>query len=101
MKSLIKAVAIAAVLAAAPVVSFAQSNPSGLTRAQVREELIQLEKAGRKEEALTALQEAVAIRPAERYKFHRLSAEWRSCRLERYGSWTMKRLRANYELLNF
>jgi hypothetical protein len=46
MKSLIKAVAIAAVLAAAPVVSFAQSNPSGLTRAQVRAELIQLEKAG-------------------------------------------------------
>ena len=45
MKSLIKAVAIAAVLAA-PVMSFAQSNPSGLTRAQVREELIQLEKAG-------------------------------------------------------
>ncbi|GAB7524460.1 DUF4148 domain-containing protein [Paraburkholderia sp. 2C] len=45
MKSLIKAVAIAAVLAA-PVVAFAQSNPSGLTRAQVRAELIQLEKAG-------------------------------------------------------
>jgi len=44
MKSLIKAVAIAAVLAA-PVVSFAQSNQP-LTRAQVREELIQLEKAG-------------------------------------------------------
>jgi|SRR5258706_11733715 hypothetical protein len=44
MKSLIKAVAIAAVLAA-PVVSFAQSNQP-LTRAQVRAELIQLEKAG-------------------------------------------------------
>ncbi|SEK12003.1 DUF4148 domain-containing protein [Paraburkholderia diazotrophica] len=44
MKSLIKAVAIAAVLAA-PVVSFAQSNQP-VTRAQVRSELIQLEKAG-------------------------------------------------------
>jgi hypothetical protein len=44
MKSLIKAVAIAALLAA-PVVSFAQSNQP-VTRAQVRAELIQLEKAG-------------------------------------------------------
>jgi hypothetical protein len=45
MKSLIKAVAIAAVLAA-PVVAFAQSSQSTVTRAQVRAELIQLEKAG-------------------------------------------------------
>ncbi|WP_175685608.1 DUF4148 domain-containing protein [Burkholderia anthina] len=45
MKSLIKAVALAA-LVAAPVVSFAQSNPQPLTRAQVRAELVQLEKAG-------------------------------------------------------
>ncbi|MGF6723996.1 FlaG/FlaF family flagellin (archaellin) [Paraburkholderia sp. GAS41] len=44
MKSLIKAVALAVVLAA-PVVSFAQTNQP-LTRAQVRSELIQLEKAG-------------------------------------------------------
>jgi hypothetical protein len=44
MKSLIKAVAIAAVLAI-PAVSFAQSNQP-VTRAQVRNELIQLEKAG-------------------------------------------------------
>ncbi|MBV8626528.1 MAG: DUF4148 domain-containing protein [Paraburkholderia sp.] len=44
MKSLIKAVAIAAVLAA-PVVSFAQTNQP-VTRAQVRAELVQLEKAG-------------------------------------------------------
>ena len=44
MKSLIKAVAIAAVLAA-PVISFAQTNEP-VTRAQVRNELIQLEKAG-------------------------------------------------------
>ncbi|KVA26533.1 hypothetical protein WI44_25935 [Burkholderia cepacia] len=44
MKSLIKAVALAA-LAAAPVVSFAQSQQP-LTRAQVRAELVQLEKAG-------------------------------------------------------
>ncbi|MCC8397562.1 DUF4148 domain-containing protein [Paraburkholderia sp. MMS20-SJTR3] len=45
MKSLIKAVAIAAVLAA-PVVSFAQSSQQPVTRAQVRNELIQLEQAG-------------------------------------------------------
>lgn len=44
MKSLIKAVAVALVLAA-PVASFAQSNGS-VTRAQVRAELVQLEKAG-------------------------------------------------------
>jgi hypothetical protein len=44
MKSLIKAVAIAAVLAA-PIASFAQSNQP-VTRAQVRAELVQLEKAG-------------------------------------------------------
>ena len=44
MKSLIKAIAIAAVLAV-PAVSFAQSNQP-LTRAQVRAELVQLEKAG-------------------------------------------------------
>ncbi|MBN3820074.1 DUF4148 domain-containing protein [Paraburkholderia sp. Se-20369] len=45
MKSLIKAVALALVVAA-PVASFAQSNPQPLTRAQVRAELVQLEKAG-------------------------------------------------------
>lgn len=45
MKSLIKAVAIAAVLAA-PVVSFAQSSEQPVTRAEVRGELIQLEHAG-------------------------------------------------------
>jgi hypothetical protein len=44
MKSLIKAVAIAAVLAV-PVVSFAQSSQP-VTRAQVRAELVQLEKVG-------------------------------------------------------
>jgi hypothetical protein len=44
MKSLIKAVAVALVLAA-PVASFAQSN-QGVTRAQVRADLVQLEKAG-------------------------------------------------------
>jgi hypothetical protein len=44
MKALIKAAVVAAVLAA-PVVSFAQSNEP-LTRAQVREELVQLQKAG-------------------------------------------------------
>jgi hypothetical protein len=45
MKSLIKAVAIAAILAA-PVVSFAQSSQQPLTRAEVRNQLIQLERAG-------------------------------------------------------
>ena len=44
MKSLIQAVAIAAVLAV-PVASFAQSNQP-LTRAQVRAELVQVEQAG-------------------------------------------------------
>ena len=44
MKTLIAAVAIAAALVA-PVASFAQSNQP-VTRAQVRAELVQLEKAG-------------------------------------------------------
>jgi hypothetical protein len=44
MKSLIQAVVVAAVLAA-PVAVFAQSNQP-VTRAQVRAELVQLEKAG-------------------------------------------------------
>jgi opacity protein-like surface antigen len=45
MKSLIKAVAIAAVLAA-PVASFAQSSDQPITRAEVRQQLIQVEQAG-------------------------------------------------------
>jgi hypothetical protein len=44
MKSLIQAVVIAAVLAT-PIATFAQSNQP-VTRAQVRAELVQLEKAG-------------------------------------------------------
>jgi hypothetical protein len=44
LKSLIPAVALASALAA-PAVSFAQSN-GPVTRAQVRAELVQLEKAG-------------------------------------------------------
>jgi hypothetical protein len=44
MKSLIKAVAVAAVLAI-PTLSFAQSNQP-VTRAEVRAQLVQLEKAG-------------------------------------------------------
>ncbi|HKT95137.1 MAG TPA: DUF4148 domain-containing protein [Paraburkholderia sp.] len=44
MKSLIQAVAIAAALVV-PVASFAQSH-STITRAQVREELVQLQKVG-------------------------------------------------------
>ncbi|WP_434111114.1 DUF4148 domain-containing protein [Paraburkholderia caffeinilytica] len=45
MKSIIKAVAIAAILAA-PVASFAQSSDQPATRAEVRNQLIQLEQAG-------------------------------------------------------
>lgn len=46
MKSLIQVVVVAAALVA-PVISFAQqSDSSGLTRAQVRAQLVQLEKAG-------------------------------------------------------
>lgn len=44
MKSLVQAIAIAVVLAV-PAASFAQSNQP-VTRAQVRAELVQLEKAG-------------------------------------------------------
>ena len=44
MKSLIQAVVIATALAA-PLAAFAQSN-QGLTRAEVRAQLVQLEKAG-------------------------------------------------------
>lgn len=45
MKTLISAVAVAAALAV-PALSFAQQADAPLTRAQVRAELVQLEKAG-------------------------------------------------------
>lgn len=45
MKKIIQAVAIAAALAA-PVASFAQSNNGPVTRAEVRHQLIQVERAG-------------------------------------------------------
>ena len=45
MKKLVPAVIVAAALAI-PAVSFAQSSQQGLTRAQVRAELVQLEQAG-------------------------------------------------------
>ena|SRR5689334_6921919 len=45
MKALIKAVAVAVVLAA-PALSFAQANNQPLTRAQVRADLERVEKAG-------------------------------------------------------
>jgi hypothetical protein len=45
MKTLASLVIAAAALAA-PVLSFAQSTDQGLTRAQVRAELVQLERAG-------------------------------------------------------
>jgi hypothetical protein len=45
MNKLIPAVVVAAALAV-PAISFAQTSQQGLTRAQVRAELVQLEKAG-------------------------------------------------------
>ncbi|MEI5999079.1 DUF4148 domain-containing protein [Paraburkholderia bengalensis] len=45
MKALISAVVLAAAVAA-PVASFAQSNQQPLTRAEVRADLVRLEKAG-------------------------------------------------------
>ena len=45
MKSLIQAAVVAAALVA-PAVSFAQQSNAPLTRAQVRAELVELEKAG-------------------------------------------------------
>lgn len=45
MKSVIQAVVVAAVLAV-PAMSFAQSSQQPLTRAEVRAQLIQIEKAG-------------------------------------------------------
>jgi hypothetical protein len=45
MKALISAVVLAATIAA-PVASFAQSNQQPLTRAEVRADLVRLEKAG-------------------------------------------------------
>ena len=45
MKTFISAVAVAAALAV-PVLSFAQQSDAPITRAQVRAELVQLEKAG-------------------------------------------------------
>lgn len=50
MKSLLKAVAFAAVLAV-PAISFAQQSNQPLTRAEVRNQLIQLENAGYRPEA--------------------------------------------------
>ncbi|WP_412023921.1 DUF4148 domain-containing protein [Burkholderia cepacia] len=47
MESLIKALAIG-VMIAVPAVSFAQSEQPAKTRAEVRKELIQIEKAGYK-----------------------------------------------------
>jgi hypothetical protein len=63
MKSLIKAVALALVLAA-PVASFAQSNQP-VTRAEVRNELVQLEKAGYNPSASDDATYPAAIQAAE------------------------------------
>lgn len=63
MKSLIQAVVVAAALAA-PVAVFAQSN-APLTRAQVRAELVQLEKAGYQPAASDNTTYPVQIQAAE------------------------------------
>ncbi|MFP6561456.1 DUF4148 domain-containing protein [Paraburkholderia sp. B3] len=47
MKKLLPAVVVAAMLAA-PAISFAQSSQQGLTRAEVRAQLVELEQAGYK-----------------------------------------------------
>ncbi|MEQ5843828.1 hypothetical protein BWP39_29680 [Paraburkholderia acidicola] len=63
MKSLIQAVVVAAALVA-PVAVFAQSN-APLTRAQVRAELVQLEKAGYQPGAADNTTYPVQIQAAE------------------------------------
>ena len=63
MKSLIQAVVVAAALAA-PVAVFAQSN-APLTRAQIRAELVQLEKAGYQPAASDNTTYPVQIQAAE------------------------------------
>jgi hypothetical protein len=63
MKSLIKAVALAVVLAA-PVVSFAQADQP-LTRAEVKAQLVQLEKAGYKPAVATDATYPADIQAAE------------------------------------
>jgi FlaG/FlaF family flagellin (archaellin) len=70
MNSLIKAVAIAAVLAA-PIASFAQSSQQPVTRADVRNELIQLEHAGYNPGATNDTTYPADIQAAE----HRVQAE--------------------------
>jgi hypothetical protein len=65
MKSLIKAVAIAAVLAA-PVASFAQASQEPVTRADVRNELIQLERAGYNPATTNDINYPANIQAAER-----------------------------------
>jgi hypothetical protein len=50
MKKFVPAVIVAALLAA-PAISFAQSSDQGLTRAQVRAQLVELEQAGYRPES--------------------------------------------------
>jgi hypothetical protein len=63
MKSLIKAVVVAALIAA-PFASYAQSNQP-LTRAQVRAELVQIEKAGYNPATANDLEYPANIQAAE------------------------------------
>lgn len=65
MKSLIKAVAVAAVLVA-PVASFAQSSQQPVSRADVRNELIQLEQAGYNPAASNDVSYPADVQAAER-----------------------------------
>jgi uncharacterized membrane protein len=82
MKSLIKAVAVALVLAA-PVASFAQSN-GPLTRAEVRAQLVQVEQAGYRPAIGQDLNYPADIQAAEA----RVAAQNGSAQTSGYGSAT-------------
>jgi Domain of unknown function (DUF4148) len=82
MKSLIKAVAVALVLAA-PVASFAQSNEP-LTRAEVRAQLVQVENAGYRPGVGQDLNYPADVQAAEA----RVAAQHGSAQSSGYGSAT-------------
>jgi Domain of unknown function (DUF4148) len=82
MKSLIEAVVIAALIAA-PLAAFSQTNQP-VTRAQVRAELIQLEKAGYDPATSNALDYPANIQAAEA----RVAAQNANAQTSGYGSAT-------------
>jgi hypothetical protein len=82
MKSLIEAVVIAALITA-PLAAFAQSNQP-VTRAQVRAELVQLEKAGYNPALSNAEDYPVNIQAAEA----RVSAQNATAQASGYGTAT-------------